>query len=190
MEPLPSTAILVIVSSCSRFIELPFGPSSFPTKLNCKYIQSQWWWQLLITTMLTTITSYDPKSWTGNICNVEFVMMRKLSLWRGRIEADSQYLSLNFLHFCIFALLLYSYTFVFFYFEYWILNYEEIKFVARANPGRQSIFVFKFPAFLYFALCILILLYFVFSLFVFFFLRSFCFCILVFSQWWWDLFGG
>ena len=36
MEPLPSTAILVMVSSCSRFIEFPFGPSSFPTKLNCE----------------------------------------------------------------------------------------------------------------------------------------------------------
>ena len=108
--------------------------------------------------------------------------MRKLGLWRGRFQTDSQYLSLNFLHICIFALLLYSYTFVFFYFEYWILNYEEIKFVARANPGRQSIFVFKFPAFLYFALCIIILLYFVFSLFVFFFLRSFVFVILYFRN--------
>ena len=36
MEPLPKTAILVMVSSWSRFIELPFGPSNFPTKLNCK----------------------------------------------------------------------------------------------------------------------------------------------------------
>jgi hypothetical protein len=35
MEPRPSTAILVIVSSWSRFMELPFGPNSFPTKLNC-----------------------------------------------------------------------------------------------------------------------------------------------------------
>ena len=34
MEPFPSTAILVIVSSCNLFIELPFGPSNFPTKLN------------------------------------------------------------------------------------------------------------------------------------------------------------
>ena len=34
MDPRPKTAILVMVSSCSRFIELPFGPSSFPTKLN------------------------------------------------------------------------------------------------------------------------------------------------------------
>lgn len=36
MDPLPNTDILHIVSSCSRFKELPFGPSSFPTKLNCK----------------------------------------------------------------------------------------------------------------------------------------------------------
>ncbi len=34
MDPLPSTAILVIVSSCSIFRELPRGPNSFPTKLN------------------------------------------------------------------------------------------------------------------------------------------------------------
>jgi hypothetical protein len=36
MEPLPRIAILVIVSSCSLFRELPFGPSNFPTKLNWK----------------------------------------------------------------------------------------------------------------------------------------------------------
>ena len=36
IDPLPSTAIFVIVSSWSRFIEFPFGPRSFPTKLNCK----------------------------------------------------------------------------------------------------------------------------------------------------------
>lgn len=36
IEPLPNTDILHIVSSCSRFNELPFGPNSFPTKLNCK----------------------------------------------------------------------------------------------------------------------------------------------------------
>lgn len=35
IEPLPRTAILHIVSSCSRFSELPFGPRSLPTKLNC-----------------------------------------------------------------------------------------------------------------------------------------------------------
>jgi len=35
MEPLPRIAIFVIVSSCSLFRELPLGPSSFPTKLNC-----------------------------------------------------------------------------------------------------------------------------------------------------------
>ena len=40
MEPRPSTAILVIVSSCRRFIELPFGPNNFPTKLNCKERES------------------------------------------------------------------------------------------------------------------------------------------------------
>ena len=34
IEPRPSTAIFVIVSSCSCFNELPRGPSSFPTKLN------------------------------------------------------------------------------------------------------------------------------------------------------------
>lgn len=36
IEPRPNTDILHIVSSCSRFKELPFGPNSFPTKLNCK----------------------------------------------------------------------------------------------------------------------------------------------------------
>ena len=35
MEPLPSTAILHIVSSWRRFMEFPLGPSSLPTKLNC-----------------------------------------------------------------------------------------------------------------------------------------------------------
>lgn len=35
IEPRPKTAILHIVSSCNRFIELPFGPSNLPTKLNC-----------------------------------------------------------------------------------------------------------------------------------------------------------
>jgi hypothetical protein len=35
MEPLPRIAIFVIVSSCSLFRELPLGPNSFPTKLNC-----------------------------------------------------------------------------------------------------------------------------------------------------------
>ena len=34
MDPFPSTAIFVIVSSCSLFIEFPLGPRSFPTKLN------------------------------------------------------------------------------------------------------------------------------------------------------------
>lgn len=34
IEPRPRTAILHIVSSCNRFIEFPFGPSNFPTKLN------------------------------------------------------------------------------------------------------------------------------------------------------------
>ena len=34
MDPLPRTAILVMVSSCSLFIEFPLGPSSLPTKLN------------------------------------------------------------------------------------------------------------------------------------------------------------
>jgi hypothetical protein len=34
MEPRPSIAIFVIVSSCRRFNEFPFGPSNFPTKLN------------------------------------------------------------------------------------------------------------------------------------------------------------
>ena len=34
IEPRPSTAIFVIVSSCSCFSELPRGPSSLPTKLN------------------------------------------------------------------------------------------------------------------------------------------------------------
>lgn len=33
-DPRPKTAILHIVSSCRRFIELPLGPSSLPTKLN------------------------------------------------------------------------------------------------------------------------------------------------------------
>lgn len=36
IEPRPKMAIFVIVSSCKRFKELPFGPSNFPTKLNCK----------------------------------------------------------------------------------------------------------------------------------------------------------
>ena len=36
IDPFPRTAILVIVSSCKRFIELPLGPSNFPTKLNWK----------------------------------------------------------------------------------------------------------------------------------------------------------
>lgn len=36
IEPRPNTDILHIVSSCNRFRELPFGPNSFPTKLNCK----------------------------------------------------------------------------------------------------------------------------------------------------------
>lgn len=35
IDPLPRTAILHIVSSCSRLSEFPFGPSSLPTKLNC-----------------------------------------------------------------------------------------------------------------------------------------------------------
>lgn len=35
MEPRPKMAIFVSVSSCSRFRELPLGPSSLPTKLNC-----------------------------------------------------------------------------------------------------------------------------------------------------------
>ncbi len=39
IEPRPRTAILHIVSSCNRFIEFPFGPSNFPTKLN--YLISQ-----------------------------------------------------------------------------------------------------------------------------------------------------
>ena len=34
MDPRPSTAILVMVSSWRRFIEFPLGPRSFPTKLN------------------------------------------------------------------------------------------------------------------------------------------------------------
>lgn len=34
IDPRPNTAILHIVSSCSLFIELPFGPSNLPTKLN------------------------------------------------------------------------------------------------------------------------------------------------------------
>ena len=34
MDPFPRMAILVIVSSWSLFKEFPFGPSSFPTKLN------------------------------------------------------------------------------------------------------------------------------------------------------------
>lgn len=36
IDPLPRTAILHIVSSCNRLSEFPFGPNSFPTKLNCK----------------------------------------------------------------------------------------------------------------------------------------------------------
>lgn len=35
IDPLPKMAILVSVSSWSRLRELPLGPSSFPTKLNC-----------------------------------------------------------------------------------------------------------------------------------------------------------
>lgn len=35
MDPRPRTDILHIVSSCSLLSELPFGPNSFPTKLNC-----------------------------------------------------------------------------------------------------------------------------------------------------------
>lgn len=35
IDPRPNTAILHIVSSCSLLRELPFGPNSFPTKLNC-----------------------------------------------------------------------------------------------------------------------------------------------------------
>lgn len=35
IEPRPKTAILHNVSSCRRLSELPLGPSSLPTKLNC-----------------------------------------------------------------------------------------------------------------------------------------------------------
>lgn len=36
IEPFPKIDIFVSVSSCKRFRELPRGPKSFPTKLNCK----------------------------------------------------------------------------------------------------------------------------------------------------------
>lgn len=39
IEPRPKTDILHIVSSCSRFKLLPFGPRSFPTKLNYTQIK-------------------------------------------------------------------------------------------------------------------------------------------------------
>lgn len=35
IEPLPSTEILAPVSSCSLLMVFPWGPSIFPTKLNC-----------------------------------------------------------------------------------------------------------------------------------------------------------
>lgn len=35
IEPLPRMDIFAPVSSCNLFMELPLGPSSFPTKLNC-----------------------------------------------------------------------------------------------------------------------------------------------------------
>lgn len=35
IEPLPRMDIFAPVSSCNLFMELPRGPSSFPTKLNC-----------------------------------------------------------------------------------------------------------------------------------------------------------
>ena len=38
IEPRPNTDILHMVSSCKRFNELPLGPNSLPTKLNCKII--------------------------------------------------------------------------------------------------------------------------------------------------------
>jgi len=37
IDPRPSIAIFVIVSSCNLFKELPFGPNNFPTKLNWKH---------------------------------------------------------------------------------------------------------------------------------------------------------
>lgn len=42
IDPRPKTAILHIVSSCSRLNEFPFGPNSFPTKLNWKYGKFYW----------------------------------------------------------------------------------------------------------------------------------------------------
>lgn len=41
IEPRPRTDILHIVSSCSRFKLLPFGPRSFPTKLNYMKIKKR-----------------------------------------------------------------------------------------------------------------------------------------------------
>ena len=41
MEPLPRTAIFVIVCSWSLFMEFPFGPSSLPTKLNWNKLNLQ-----------------------------------------------------------------------------------------------------------------------------------------------------
>lgn len=35
IEPFPRMDIFAPVSSCNLFMELPRGPSSFPTKLNC-----------------------------------------------------------------------------------------------------------------------------------------------------------
>ena len=48
--------------------------------------------------------------------------------------------------------------------------------MVRANPGRQSIFAFKFLAFLYFCTSVVFLYFciFLFSMFIFLFLRSFC----------------
>lgn len=49
IEPLPRMDIFAPVSSCNLFMELPLGPSSFPTKLNCnRGEKKQYGWSLTL----------------------------------------------------------------------------------------------------------------------------------------------
>ena len=76
--------------------------------------------------------------------------MRKLSLWRGRIQADSQYLSLGFQQFCIlhfvllyfcilyFLCLSFSFLDLFVFVILYFRNDDETWLVVRVDP-RQTV---------------------------------------------------
>ena len=76
--------------------------------------------------------------------------MRKLSLWRGRIQADSQYLSLSFRQFCIlhfvllyfcilyFPCLSFSFLDLFVFVILYFRNDDETWLVVRVDP-RQTV---------------------------------------------------